>query len=183
MRQVTDRPEPAIIGKPSDLEVATMSRACSQFQLRCLSLNTLRAQGGQQGLIDTTPQTDGEWWRWWWWGGARHGAAVRLEHVGDGREELVPRPVRHAVLVHRVLPVLPDQQHRVHRKRVAAAAQRLGDGVVDGQAPLLRPCGAEVALGDVRVVLVVRVDLGVVLPVRVDAEVSRASHRTAGWEG
>ena len=56
MRQVTDRPEPAIIGKPSDLEVATMSRACSQFQLRCLSLNTLWTETrGSAESFDTTP--------------------------------------------------------------------------------------------------------------------------------
>lgn len=78
----------------------------------------------------------------------------------------------HLVLVYWVLAVFSDEENAVDSQLFAAAAQRLGNAVVDRQPPLLCSRGAEVSLRDFVVwkVLVVGVDLCIVLLVTVDRD-------------
>ena len=95
VRQVTGRLDPAMNAKPMLRDVSYISFAHSQFQDRCLSLNT-----GTERPLDA-------------------------EHLHDLLEELVARIVRLPLLVARVLAVLADQHHAVDGQLAAAAASAL----------------------------------------------------------
>jgi hypothetical protein len=77
----------------------------------------------------------------------RHDAAARLEHLHDLAEQPplgvdgLPR-VRFGVVA-----VLGHQQHAVDRQLVAAQRERLGHGVVNGNAVLLGQPAADIAVG------------------------------------
>jgi hypothetical protein len=57
----------------------------------------------------------------------KHGPAVLAEDLDGLLEELVARVELLVDVVARVVAVLPDDEHRVHRQPLAAAAQRPGD--------------------------------------------------------
>ncbi len=84
-------------GKPSSRAVSYISFAHSQFQDRCLSLNT---------------------------GTAR---PLDAKHFDDLLKELVARILRLALFVARILAVLADNDDAIDRQLAAAERQRFGD--------------------------------------------------------
>ena len=73
-------------------------------------------------------------------------SAVLLEDLHDLLEEFVAGIECLPQFVDRILPVLADQEHPIHVQLVPAAAQRFGDGGVEGEAEFLRAGAAQVIL-------------------------------------
>ena len=78
----------------------------------------------------------------------RHGSFVFPEYIDGLLEELVTGIKFLAEFIARIIAVFTDNKHRVHRQLLAAATQRLGNGLVDGKPKLLRAPPRQVALGE-----------------------------------
>src|SRR5690348_5582502 len=76
----------------------------------------------------------------------RHDAAILAKDIDDLAKELVAWIFLLPELVGRIVAVLADDEDGVDVEPIAAAAQRLGDGLVDGEAELLGPAAAEIVL-------------------------------------
>src|ERR1051325_4775686 len=78
----------------------------------------------------------------------RHDAAILAKDLDDLPKELVARILFLTELVGRIVAVLADDEDSVNVEPIAAAAQGLGDGLVNLEAELLGAIAAEIVLGE-----------------------------------